>query len=94
MSECNIYISSDINTFFLYLDTWCNTLLKEKDDKKADVDDARGTIIEGIQHFAYFFLSVLFDHVFNDVFFSEAFCIVIVSVHLSKMVEIGSRHAT
>ena len=51
MSECNIYISSDINTFFLYLDTWCNTLLKEKDDKKDDVDDARGTIIEGIQHY-------------------------------------------
>lgn len=51
MSECNIYISSDINAFFLYLDTWCNTLLNEMKDLRNDVDDARSTLIEGVQHY-------------------------------------------
>lgn len=51
MSECNVFIASDITAFFNYLNTWCDELGKLSADCRAQNEDVRLSVIEGVQHF-------------------------------------------
>lgn len=51
MSECNVYIPSDVTAFFVYLNTWCDEITNLSLIAHDRNEEVRGTILEGIQHF-------------------------------------------
>lgn len=48
MSECNVFVVSDISQLYVYLDTWCSALVKLTISRS---DDSRETLLEGVHHY-------------------------------------------
>lgn len=51
MSECNVYITADIATYCMYLDSWCPVLMRMKSEYMQQDDLC--CLIEAIHHFIH-----------------------------------------